>query len=458
MTNPSLTTSGITLILQLPSTSNPSVNTAEYWKRVLQPIIAQPKQTFHLITLSLTEPEDDDTNTTPDMLNNVQSTSHITLNPPHASHHPKLPQHAITALHTITSQLINGTATAQTFVEYFTTMETITLPKHATSWAQTWEAWSIAKICYSTLSPTTPFKTFIIHWQSLIQTLLAITTTPLPTTHLIHVLDPGYTSLIAYRLHDKTNAPVLVSYESHPNSNNTIDRTIHKNCEAIIRDTATEHITLPVSVEAPSVAPPGPTHENNTNHPPTIRFAGTMQPAHDVKSFIRTIALLQEHIPDIRVLLPTSPETIDTDYALECNHLIHEHELENTIHAVTPDEATELLQQTHLIACSDLQERSLHTLLEYASAGIPIVTTDHPTYRDIVLGTTKTASNPTGTIAPLADPPAMAYTLYHLFSDANWYAQCSHNATQRIRTTYTPTHCSNAWKALYAPYLNLHIA
>jgi hypothetical protein len=94
-------------------------------------------------------------------------------------------------------------------------------------------------------------------------------------------------------------------------------------------------------------------------------------------------------------------------------------------------------------------------ILEAGASGIPTVSTDVGSCRELVLGRSDEAPalGHGGDITPLCNPSATAQALARLLTDTEWYARCSQAIAERVRRYYNKTMVDASYRELYEQYL-----
>ena len=120
--------------------------------------------------------------------------------------------------------------------------------------------------------------------------------------------------------------------------------------------------------------------------PPTVLMIGRIVPIKDTRTFIMAVSLLKELVPDVVAIL-IGPEEEDPSYAAGCRALVAQLGLESTVQLLgrVPD-VMEYLGQADVIALTSISEAQPIALLEAAATGLPAVTTDVGSCREIIEG------------------------------------------------------------------------
>lgn len=190
--------------------------------------------------------------------------------------------------------------------------------------------------------------------------------------------------------------------------------------------------------------------KKSTEHPPTVAFIGRVVPIKDVKNFIRAIHLIRGKISNLRCLI-MGPQDEDPDYTEECKALVVRLHLENIITFTGKVNVDEYMGSIDVVVLPSISEAQPLVVLEAGAAGIPSVSTDVGALSDLIYGRSDESPNlgQGGVLCPLADPVAVADGIYKLFSDPDFYDECSKNIQERIKTYYQEKDQKDAYSHLY---------
>ena len=171
--------------------------------------------------------------------------------------------------------------------------------------------------------------------------------------------------------------------------------------------------------------------------PPVVALVGRIVPIKDIKTFIRAMQIIRTRLPDAEGWL-IGPEDEDAGYTRECRMLV---ESLNLTHVVkfkgfqTPEDIFPMIGLSVLTSVSEGQPL---VVLEGFAAGIPAVTTDVGSCRELVHGVDEAdkALGSAGEIVPIADPAAFADAVFGLLSDSERWLQASAVAIARVEALY----------------------
>jgi glycosyltransferase involved in cell wall biosynthesis len=356
-------------------------------------------------------------------------------------------------------------------------------------------AWQVVCAMYRRLMPESSFIDFYWAWQSLVGGLFAILMFPLPSARIYHTISTGYAGLLAARAAIETGRRTIVTEHGvYTNERrieiltaewiaDTIDnglaidsrrldlrdlwikafesyaRTCYQRCEAITTlysDNQKLQIDLGADLEKLVIIPNGidinrfgsvtPDHGN----PPTVALVGRVVPIKDVKTYIASARIVRDAIPDVRVLV-LGPLDEDPEYAEECRSMVEDLGLTDTVVLAGRVNVMEWLPRIHVMALSSLSEAQPLTVLEAGAAGIPCVTTNVGSCREILHGIEN--EDPSfgigGIVTDVVAPDQIAEGVISLLRDDALRIQMGSNLRARVRRFYSSERSRDAYANLY---------
>ncbi len=360
------------------------------------------------------------------------------------------------------------------------------------------EAWDMLTEMYEMSFVESSFLDYFWSWRALLGGLYSMLLSDLPPAKAYHALSTGYAGLFAARAKSELNKPALLTehgiytserrieiasadwLEETASKALTIDRT-RLNLRDMWMDTFTNYSRMSYAACDPIVTlfsgnqsaqladgakqdrmriiPNGIDVERFSNIPrrahdrPTVALIGRVVPIKDIKGFLRSMAMLHEQIPDLRVFI-MGPVDEDPDYARECMNFAEYLALKNTVTFTGRVNIDEYLPEVDVVAFSSLSEAQPLTILEAGACGIPIVATDVGACREMIMGATdeKPALGAGGVIVPLANPAALSDGILYLLRNKPFYEQCSKAIRSRVATYYNKNDQHLAYQGLYAAW------
>ncbi len=356
-------------------------------------------------------------------------------------------------------------------------------------------AWQLVGAMYRRLMPQSSFIDFFWAWQSLIGGLFATILFPLPQSSTYHTVSTGYAGLLAARASIETGKRTLLTEHGiYTNErrieiltadwiSDTIDaglsidsskldlrdlwtmsfesyaRTCYESCDSITTlygDNQKLQINLGADRAKLKIIPNGIDIARfgaclaEKGNPPTVALVGRVVPIKDVKTFIAAVERVSRSIPDLRALV-LGPLDEDPEYAGECKQMIAELDVEDTVVLMGRVNVAEWLPKVHVMVLSSLSEAQPLTILEAGAAGIPCVTTNVGSCREILLGTADEdpACGVGGIVTDVVAPDQIAEAVTTLLLDEKLREGMGANLKERVTRLYSSERSRDAYDELY---------
>ena len=357
-------------------------------------------------------------------------------------------------------------------------------------------AWQIVQDMYRREMPYGSFLHYFWAWRALLGGLLSVLEFPLPRAKVYHTISTGYAGLFAARARLETGRPALLTEHGIYTNERRIELlmadwvadTIDKGhalddsridlrdmwiraFEAYARtcyETVTNVVTLYSDNQMPQrllgavesklqVIANGIDLKRFANLDqapatvrPTMALIGRVVPIKDVKTYIEAAALMRVEIPDLRAWV-IGPTDEDAEYHKECQALVADLGLEETVIFTGSVNVLDYLAQIHVMVLTSLSESQPLVVLEAGAAGIPFVSTDVGSCREIIEGLP--TENPHfgrgGTITHLAAADEIAAAAAKLLRDHDLRTRAGQALRQRVATHYTSEKAAAAYHNLY---------
>lgn len=357
-------------------------------------------------------------------------------------------------------------------------------------------AWHLVSGMYCRLMPQASFLDFFWAWRSLIGGLLAVITFPLPPARTYHTISTGYAGLLAARAALETGRRTLITEHGiYTNERrieilmadwiaDTVDkglslrdmrmdvrdlwisvfesyaRACYAACDGITTlysDNQTLQLHLGAPREKLVVIPngidvarfedltlPGP------DVPPTMALIGRVVPIKDIKTFVAAAAAVRETVPELRALV-LGPFDEDPAYVRECRQMVDELGLQQTVKFEGKVDVRQWLTRIHVVVLTSLSEAQPLSVLEAGAAGIPCVTTNVGSCREILFG--RPDEQPSfgsgGIVTDVVAPEQIAAGVVELLRDAGLRQEMGSRLRQRVRTFYCSDRARDAYRQLY---------
>lgn len=184
--------------------------------------------------------------------------------------------------------------------------------------------------------------------------------------------------------------------------------------------------------------------------PPILCLIGRVVPIKDIKTYIRAMRTVVNRLPEAQGWI-AGPEDEDPDYADECRDLVDGLGLDGNIKFLGFQQMTELLPKIGLVVLSSISEGLPLVLLEGFAAGVPAVSTDVGSCRQLIFGLDEQdqALGAAGRIVGIADPQALAEAALELLTDTAVWNAASEAGIRRVETSYTQEQMFASYRAIY---------
>ncbi|MEQ1668844.1 MAG: GT4 family glycosyltransferase PelF, partial [Sulfuriferula sp.] len=183
--------------------------------------------------------------------------------------------------------------------------------------------------------------------------------------------------------------------------------------------------------------------------PPILCLIGRVVSIKDVKTFIRMMRSVVNRIPEAEAWI-AGPEDEDPGYAEECHNLCESLGLTEKVKFLGFQKVEAVLEKVGLVVLSSISEALPLVLLEGYAAGVPALTTDVGSCRQLIYGLTPEdqALGASGAVVRIADPQAMAAAAIELLRPENWFP-AQQAAIARVERYYTQTLMFDDFKQVY---------
>ena len=187
------------------------------------------------------------------------------------------------------------------------------------------------------------------------------------------------------------------------------------------------------------------------DHIPQIMcLIGRVVPIKDIKTYIRATRIMANRNPDIQAWI-AGPEEESPAYAAECKDLVASLRLGDNVKFLGFQKLTDLLPQVGLVVLSSISEALPLVLLEGYAAGVPAVSTDVGSCRQLVYGLDEEdrALGASGAVVGIADPQALADAALHLLTDEVAWHNAARAGIARVERYYTHPVMFARYRAVY---------
>jgi polysaccharide biosynthesis protein PelF len=181
-----------------------------------------------------------------------------------------------------------------------------------------------------------------------------------------------------------------------------------------------------------------------------VALIGRVVPIKDIKTFIRAIFIASRTMPDLEGWI-VGPEEEDPAYAQECHALAQSLGLAENVRFLGFQRIDAILPKVDVIALTSISEALPLVVLEGFAAGVPSITTDVGSCRQLIegLGDEDRALGSAGAVVPIANPAAFAQAVLDLLGDGPRWQAAQQAGIARVRQFYTRKQMIDQYRTLY---------
>ncbi|MGN6141676.1 MAG: GT4 family glycosyltransferase PelF [Ralstonia sp.] len=184
--------------------------------------------------------------------------------------------------------------------------------------------------------------------------------------------------------------------------------------------------------------------------PRVMCLIGRVVPIKDVKTFIRAMLTVTREMPDAEGWI-AGPEDEDPEYAQECHSLAESLGLGDRIKFLGFQKIDDILPKVGVLVLSSISEALPLVVLEGFAAGVPSVTTDVGSCRQLLFGLEgeDAALGAAGAVVRIADPAALAAEVLTLLRDETRWHAAQAAGIARVERYYTQEMMVGSYRELY---------
>lgn len=172
--------------------------------------------------------------------------------------------------------------------------------------------------------------------------------------------------------------------------------------------------------------------------PPVACLIGRVVPIKDVKTFIRAMRRVVNLMPEAEGWI-AGPAEEDPIYAEECRNLTESLGLADKVKFLGMQKIDELLPKVGVVVLSSISEALPLVILEGYAAGVPAVSTDVGSCRQLIEGQEgeDRALGSAGGVVRIADPQGLADAVLALLKNQARWHEAQQAAIRRVEAYYT---------------------
>lgn len=172
--------------------------------------------------------------------------------------------------------------------------------------------------------------------------------------------------------------------------------------------------------------------------PPVLCLIGRVVPIKDIKTFIRAMRRVVNYLPEAEGWI-AGPEDEDKAYAEECHNLVRSLGLQEHVRFLGFQKVEDLMPKIGLTILSSISEALPLVILEGYAAGVPTISTDVGSCRQLIEGLTPEdqALGHSGAIVNIADPQGLADAALALLGNHETWQAASQAGIARVERYYT---------------------
>ncbi len=184
--------------------------------------------------------------------------------------------------------------------------------------------------------------------------------------------------------------------------------------------------------------------------PPVACLVGRVVPIKDIETFVRAMRTIVNKFPKAEGWI-AGPEDEDPQYAHDCKVLARGLGLEKNVKFLGFQRIDELMPKIGLVVLSSISEGLPLVILEGYAAGVPTVSTDVGSCRQLVhgFGREDVALGRSGRIVKIADPEGLARACIELLGDPQAWNEAQTAAIRRVEKYYTQEQMFESYRTIY---------
>ena len=185
--------------------------------------------------------------------------------------------------------------------------------------------------------------------------------------------------------------------------------------------------------------------------PKIITLIGRVVSIKDIKTFIRAIRVTANTIPDVEAWV-VGPDDEEVEYAEECRDLIDILDVKENIKFLGFQNIAEILPKSGLQTLTSISEGMPLVILEGFAAGVPCVSTDVGSCKELIYGGEQEGDREigkAGVICQIANVGELAKAYIELLTNEEKWYEAQRVALERVNRFYTQELFLDNYNAVY---------
>lgn len=184
--------------------------------------------------------------------------------------------------------------------------------------------------------------------------------------------------------------------------------------------------------------------------PPVLCLIGRVVPIKDIKTFVRAMRRVVNRMPQAQAWI-AGPTAEDPAYAEECRNLADSLGLREHVQFLGMQKVEDILPKVGLVVLSSISEALPLVVLEAQAAGVPVVSTDVGSCRQLIEGLDPEdrALGACGRVVGIANPEALADAALELLGSRPAWLAASAAGISRVERYYTDRLLFERYQRIY---------
>ena len=185
--------------------------------------------------------------------------------------------------------------------------------------------------------------------------------------------------------------------------------------------------------------------------PHVIGLIGRVVSIKDIKTFIRAMRIVIDRMSDAEGWI-VGPDDEDPEYAKECREMVEALQLQSHVKFLGFRNIREIYPKIGLLTLTSISEGMPLVVLEGFAAGVPAVTTDVGSCRELIYGgidEEDKSLGAAGAVTPIAHPTEIAKAYIDFLSDGEVWEKAQNIGLQRVRRYYRQESFLESYDKLY---------